>query len=111
MKIFSNRHMKNICSHCDYVFTQPNVENETHNLENPPYENIHTCPNCGSDDFSEAQKCAICGIYTKINNIECDMCLECRKNTEDVFNDVISRHFNETQKTYITEAIEEGRLL
>ena len=42
-----------ICKECNYVFDEPKIYIERHNLVEPPYEEIRVCPKCLSRRFGK----------------------------------------------------------
>lgn len=65
-----------ICLHCGHSFDEP------HNRYNRRWsdsdDSAAYCPNCGSEDFEEAEKCEKCGewhIADKVSNGICENCL------------------------------------
>ena len=45
------RNKKFFCFGCDRIFDTPEYYDESHGLDNPPYERVPICPECKSDDF------------------------------------------------------------
>ena len=69
------------CKKCKEIFDEPDVYNESHGFDYPPYEKIEICPYCGNDDFTETIRCDGCdeyitGIYIKLSSGKC-FCEEC----------------------------------
>lgn len=67
-----------ICTDCGAVFETAKIEKENH-----PYgmgyatEEYCVCPSCGSTNFSEAEKCELCGEYcAELNEGLCESCYE-----------------------------------
>lgn len=66
-----------ICLKCGGAFDSPNVEKDTSRYfsdEAPVYE--ASCPICGSEYFSEAEKCGLCGEWVE-SLTDWDMCKDC----------------------------------
>lgn len=66
-----------ICIHCGHHFDEP------HNRYNRRWsdsdDSQQYCPNCGSEDFEEAEKCVVCGEIVAENKIVGHVCRDCLK--------------------------------
>ncbi len=56
-----------ICKDCKKHFSQLKEISERHNLDNPPFEQLAVCPNCGSSAIEEERPhyCRCCGARLK----------------------------------------------
>lgn len=61
------------CIHCGNSFDRADAKNYD------PCTGLweEYCPNCGSEDFEEAEQCAICGEWHKVDYLENGVCDEC----------------------------------
>ena len=65
-----------ICNECGHIFEEPKIIEEHH-----PYgmgyavEEWAVCPNCQENDFTEAERCAVCGQH--VAELTDDLCKEC----------------------------------
>ena len=65
-----------ICLHCGHQFTNPtNRYNKAINR----WEDDAECPNCGSEDFEEAEECVECGALKCADYLINGMCEDCIK--------------------------------
>ena len=70
-----------ICTECNSVFEEPELWEETHGLNTPPYEQWYGCPYC-SGSYIETYKCDCCEnwittdvyVKTKDDKRYCDDC-------------------------------------
>lgn len=66
-----------ICRECEKTFEEPEVYEERHGLDYPPYEKWTVCPHCHEANFCEAQECKRCGIICEeLTEGLCDICYE-----------------------------------
>lgn len=66
--------MEYICDECERIFNEPR---ELKNMGGDIGESLYVCPYCGSQDYSEAVECAICGdILPEHETTEC-VCEKC----------------------------------
>lgn len=63
-----------ICLHCGHKFT--NATNRYNRIVNR-WEDDAECPNCGSEDFEEAEECVECGALKGADNLIHGMCDDC----------------------------------
>lgn len=63
-----------ICLHCGHKFT--NATNRYNRIVNR-WEDDAECPNCGSEDFEEAEECVECGALKMSDNLIHGMCDDC----------------------------------
>lgn len=63
-----------ICLHCGHQFT--NATNRYNRIVNR-WEDDAECPNCGSEDFEEAEECVECGALKGADNLIHGMCDDC----------------------------------
>jgi DNA-directed RNA polymerase subunit RPC12/RpoP len=64
------------CDHCGREFEEPDFVEETHGLENPPYEKIAVCPYC-KGYFEEVYECKICGAFSTYEQLTLGVCDDC----------------------------------
>ena len=76
-----------ICMNCQAMFDSPNeVEDFTSEFWGARVRHMTSvCPNCGSDDFDEMDKCEICG--EDINPGE-ELCENCRGLIKDIADEI-----------------------
>lgn len=65
--------MSYICLHCGHQFDRPKSGHEGGYPEEPTDE----CPNCGSLDIEEAEKCEICGEVHRDEDMIGRICKDC----------------------------------
>ena len=75
------------CSRCGQTFDSPDTVvdffSEAWGRQVKHYTSV--CPNCGSDDFDEMDKCEICGEWISPGEDVCDNCAELIKDiSEDI---------------------------
>ena len=71
-----------VCMHCGHEFEDidaRNYDNSTGTWE-------EYCPNCGSEDFEEAEKCEVCGEWHLAEKVVNGMCENCLKEEATVPN-------------------------
>lgn len=99
------------CLHCGHEFTEPN--NRYNKRWSDSDDSIPYCPNCGSEDIEESEKCVECGAVKCVDNLMHGWCEDCVKeeagNMREVFkygadrtetvelNGVLARAFYQTQ--------------
>ncbi len=62
-----------MCIHCGHEFEEIAAKN--YDRSTGTWEEY--CPNCGSEDFEEAERCEICGEWKVADNITDGVCKEC----------------------------------
>ena len=77
-----------ICKKCGEIFDEPDVMRfvEHHGEYDEPWA-VDYCPECGSDEFEEAECCSNCGEYFAEEDVYGGMCENCVKDalTADLF--------------------------
>lgn len=70
------------CTDCQSLFDESEMEVEelSHDSEIEPGETLCKCPNCGSDDFEEADRCECCGEYIRPGRTLCEDCEDAADN-------------------------------
>lgn len=68
-----------ICGECGSTFDEPIIERDDPSPDgvslSSGYYEIHYCPECGSDDVNEADRCPACGAWKRYNkSVLCDEC-------------------------------------
>lgn len=70
-----------ICRECGHIFSEEELEGgqmiSKGDEVNPPEYTELVCPECGSDWWTEADTCAVCGRYYHDED-GCDVCPECQ---------------------------------
>ena len=76
-----------ICMNCQTMFDSPDsVEDFTSEFWGASVRHYASvCPNCGSDDFEEMDKCVVCGEW--INPGE-ELCENCRGLIKDIADEI-----------------------
>lgn len=63
------------CEDCGNVFEDYEIEQEFHSeVDTRRYEEIHVCPNCGSDEIVTMKRCPICNNDYVGDGDICDEC-------------------------------------
>ena len=65
-----------ICDNCKHIFEEP-AEQYDFTSEcwgAPVTHSVNVCPNCGSDEIDEMDKCDVCGEYIAPGEGVCDNC-------------------------------------
>ena len=65
------------CRKCESFFEETELEFYT-DLDTCFNGVKHTCPFCGSDDFCETRKCASCGEEFGEDDLDGEICNECK---------------------------------
>lgn len=73
------------CHECGRHFDEPDIVQERHGLDTPPYEEIAVCPYCHGY-FEEMSKCEVCGEYFCNYELKCGICEDCIDNSLTVEN-------------------------
>ena len=76
-----------ICMNCQTMFDSPDeVEDFTSEFWGARVRHMTSvCPNCGSDDFEEMDKCEVCGEWIDPGDELCD---NCRGLIKDIADDI-----------------------
>lgn len=76
-----------LCANCGRMFDSPEeVEDFTSEFWGATVRHFTTvCPNCGSDDFDEMDKCDVCGEEIAPGE---DLCENCRDLIRDISDDI-----------------------
>lgn len=65
------------CTECGFCFDEPDIIEEQHGCDTPPYEKIGVCPRCHGY-FEEVYECKICGEHFTDDELSggvCDACI------------------------------------
>lgn len=93
-----------ICTDCGTVFEYPAKIIEVHReLDCSAKEVFSHCPACLSDQFEEAEICAMCGGGFEKYTDEFGMCGDCKRRTEEQFLYFLRNEFNERQREYLAD--------
>lgn len=76
-----------ICENCQQMFDSPNavLDSDSEYWGANVHHYTSVCPNCGSDEFEEMDKCDVCGEW--INPGE-ELCENCRELIKDIADDI-----------------------
>ena len=98
-----------ICNDCGHVFddgesqTERDYRGECHG--SPSYEEYRVCPVCGGN-YDEAVKCAECGDYAAVSDLESGICPDCVKRTDKELRAVLLNCFSPAQREYLEDSYE-----
>ena len=65
-----------LCANCGQMFDSPNIEEDfTSEFWGSTARHMASvCPNCGSDEFDEMDKCEVCGEWIDPGDELCEVC-------------------------------------
>lgn len=75
------------CQNCQEMFDSPNavLDSDSEYWGRRVHHYTSVCPNCGSDDFEEMDKCEVCGEWIDPGEELCD---NCRGLIKDIADDI-----------------------
>lgn len=89
------------CESCGHIFDEgeERITREYHTeIEGGFYENLASCPCCGSEDYEEARRCLNCGGAYLDDELFDGWCLECL--TEAIDYDSALKYFLQDKETF-----------
>jgi len=102
------------CNDCETIFRDPIVIREDPSPSGvslmPGFYEYESCPNCGSDYITEAERCPVCGDYHKPSEVNgSELCKDCAEEIDLILQSTIEvlaeRH--DTDYAVLREAISE----
>lgn len=80
------------CDNCETIFEDPYIIRED-------WGDNYCCPNCESDDISDATQCKLCGDYmaTREDYRREQVCEECETDLKDRFKELVEDGFTEKE--------------
>jgi len=94
-----------ICDDCGHIFEEPITWEERHGFTHGPFERWYGCPHC-KGSYEEAKRCDNCGEYISKDESS-DLCRACQDDVVDRFNRFIRDEFNEAEREFLLEHVEE----
>ena len=88
------------CANCGEIFAEP-VKH--------PRNGLMVCPECGIDDFEQAQECAECGDYFFDYELHGGLCQDCERKALKKIRDAtaqLKEEMGETILRYIEDTME-----
>lgn len=85
------------CEHGHVFFENEMVQIRV--MEGEYLRERYVCPDCGTEDFEEARPCFRCGDYFTEDELEYELCKECREAVDDIV-DACRRSLTEPERAY-----------
>ncbi len=100
-----------VCKECGESFFEEDVEERSEDVgfcgSRRVYQTVWACPVCGSDDIAEAKQCSVCGEWKDEDEVEEEVCDDCRIRIRMEFDRALPEIFTPEQIRALRLMVEE----